>query len=101
MLTASRRTAMTIRMRANGRRKRSTNQPPGRRSISYSAVDGSRPGAHHRAVTLTSWLYRLARLSADARAVASGDAKKIGRRAKNKLGGRSMGRAGVWRRLWK
>jgi hypothetical protein len=52
-------------------------------------------------MNLTSWLYRLARLSADARAVSSGDPKKIGRRAKNKLVGRGIGRAGVWRRLWK
>jgi hypothetical protein len=52
-------------------------------------------------MSLTSWLYRLARLSADAKAVGSGDPKKITRRAKNKLLGRALGRAGVWRRLWK
>lgn len=50
---------------------------------------------------MTSWLYRLARLSADTKAVASGDPKKIGRRAKNKLVGRTLGRVGFWRRLWK
>ena len=52
-------------------------------------------------MSITSWLFRLARLSADARAVSSGDPKKIGRRAKNKIAGRVLGRGGVWRRLWK
>jgi hypothetical protein len=52
-------------------------------------------------MNLTSWLYRLARLSADARAVSSADPKKLTRRAKNKLVGRGMARAGLWRRLWK
>lgn len=52
-------------------------------------------------MSLTSWLYRVARLSADAKAVSSGDPKRIGRRAKNKLLGRALGRAGFWRRLWR
>ena len=50
---------------------------------------------------LVSMLFRLARLSADAKAVASGDPKRVGRRAKNKLIGRTLGRAGLWRWLWK
>ncbi len=50
---------------------------------------------------LVSFLFRLARLSADAKAVASGDPKRIGRRAKNKLAGRLLGPAGIWRRLWR
>lgn len=50
---------------------------------------------------LTSFLYRLARLSADTKAITSGDPKRIGRRAKNKLLGRALGRRGVWRWLWK
>src|ERR1700688_4916496 len=48
--------------------------------------------------SLTSTLYRLARASATGRAVRTGHA---GRRAKNILIGRSLGRCGVWRRLWK
>ena len=52
-------------------------------------------------MSLVSLLFRLARLSADAKAVGSGDPKRIGRRAKNKLLGRALGRAGVWRRLWR
>ena len=52
-------------------------------------------------MSLTSFLYRLARLSADTKAIGSGDPKRVGRRAKNKLLGRGLGRAGFWRRLWK
>jgi hypothetical protein len=48
--------------------------------------------------SLTSMLYKAARLSASGRAVRKGYA---GRRAKNILVGRALGRAGVWRRLWK
>jgi len=48
--------------------------------------------------SLTSQLYRLARLSATGRSVRKGTE---GRRVKNVLIGRALGRAGVWRRLWK
>ncbi len=51
-------------------------------------------------MSLTSWLYRLARLSADARAVSSGDPTRIGRRVKNRVVGRALRRAGIWRLLW-
>ncbi|MGB2695173.1 MAG: hypothetical protein WBD55_08305 [Dehalococcoidia bacterium] len=52
-------------------------------------------------MNITRLLFRLARLSSDTKAVASGDPKRIGRRTKNKLLGRALGRAGFWRRLWK
>ena len=52
-------------------------------------------------MNITRWLFRTARMSADAKALASGDPKRIERRAKNKLVGRALGRGGIWRRLWK
>jgi hypothetical protein len=48
--------------------------------------------------SLTSQLYKLARLSATGRAIRTGHA---GRRAKNIVVGRMLGKAGVWRRLWR
>lgn len=48
--------------------------------------------------SLTSELFRLARLSATGRSIKTGHE---GRRAKNIIIGRALGRAGVWRRLWK
>ena len=48
--------------------------------------------------SLTSQLYRIARASATGRSIRTGNA---GRRAKNIIVGRALGRAGVWRRLWK
>jgi hypothetical protein len=50
-----------------------------------------------RRSSLTPMLYRGARLSASGRAVRKGYA---GRRVKNVIVGRALGRAGVWRRLW-
>jgi muconolactone delta-isomerase len=50
---------------------------------------------------LSRRLFRAARVSADVEAIASGDPKRIARRAKNKIVGRAIGRAGVWRRLWR
>ena len=51
-----------------------------------------------RKTSATSMLYKVARLSATGRAIRTGNA---GRRAKNIALGRALGRAGVWRRLWK
>lgn len=48
--------------------------------------------------SLTRNLYRAARLSATGRSIRTGHA---GRRAKNIIVGRALGRAGVWRRLWR
>jgi hypothetical protein len=49
-------------------------------------------------MSLTSELFRAARLSATTRAVVSG---KPLRRVKNITVGRALAKAGVWRRLWK
>ena len=51
-----------------------------------------------RRQSLTGLLYRAARLSATGRSVRTGHA---GRRVTNVTLGRALGRAGVWRRLWK
>ena len=52
-------------------------------------------------MSVRSSLYRSARILGDAQAVASGNPRRITRRAKNKLLGRSLGRAGLWRFLWR
>jgi hypothetical protein len=51
--------------------------------------------------SLVSSLYRAARLANDVSVLASGNPKRITRRAKNKILGRALGRAGVWRMLWR
>lgn len=51
-------------------------------------------------MTVTSQLFRAARLSATVGAIASGDPKRMSRRAKNIVVGRALGRAGVWRLLF-
>ena len=55
-------------------------------------------------MSLTSALYRAARLSASARAVRrsveTGNPYYAARRARNIAVGRAMGRAGLWRGLW-
>jgi hypothetical protein len=37
----------------------------------------------------------------DIETVASGNPKRIARRAKNKVIGRALGRSGFWRNLWR
>jgi len=54
-----------------------------------------------RRMSLTSQLYRAARFSNSLGAVASGSPRRVARRAKNITIGQALGRAGVWRRLWK
>ncbi len=51
--------------------------------------------------SMASQLYRAARASNDLSALASGNPHRIARRAKNKIVGRALGRAGVWKRLWR
>ncbi len=51
-----------------------------------------------RRSSITSSAFRVARLSATARAVSTGH---VGRRVKNIAVGRSIGKAGGWRRLWR
>jgi hypothetical protein len=50
--------------------------------------------------SLVSQLYRTARLANDLSVVASGNPHRMARRAKNKIVGRAMARAGIWRMLW-
>ncbi len=51
--------------------------------------------------SLTSQVYRAARLSNDVGAVAAGNPKRVVRRTKNIAAGRTLGKASVWRRLWR
>jgi hypothetical protein len=46
-------------------------------------------------------MYAAARLANDLSTLASGDPRRIARRAKNKIVGRALGRAGLWRLLWR
>jgi hypothetical protein len=49
---------------------------------------------------LVSQLYRTARMVNDISAIASGNPNRIARRAKNRIVGRALARAGLWRLLW-
>jgi len=53
------------------------------------------------AVNITRALYRAARISNNISAIASGNPRRMARRAKNITVGRALRRGGVWRRLWK
>jgi hypothetical protein len=46
-------------------------------------------------------MYAAARLANDVSTLASGNPQRIVRRAKNKIVGRALGRAGLWRLLWR
>ncbi len=49
---------------------------------------------------LVSSLYRTARLTNDISTLASGNPHRMARRARNRIVGRALGRAGLWRMLW-
>lgn len=51
--------------------------------------------------SLSSQLFRAARIADDLEAAGSGKPKRVTRRAKNVVLGRTLRRAGVWRRLWR
>ena len=51
--------------------------------------------------SVTSQLYRAARLSNNISALASGNPRRAARRAKNIALGRALNRAGFWSRLWR
>ena len=46
-------------------------------------------------------MYAAARVANDVSTLASGDPRRIARRAKNKIVGRALGRAGLWRLLFR
>jgi len=50
--------------------------------------------------SLVSNMYRAARIANDVSVLASGDPHRIARRAKNKILGRALARAGLWRMLF-
>ncbi|MGO9205751.1 MAG: hypothetical protein ACLQBX_06110 [Candidatus Limnocylindrales bacterium] len=49
---------------------------------------------------LVSNLYRTARLANDVCTLASGNPRRITRRARNRIVGRALARGGFWRLLW-
>jgi hypothetical protein len=51
--------------------------------------------------SFTTQLYRAARLSNNISAIASGKPRRVAKRATNIAIGRTLGRAGFWRRLWR
>jgi hypothetical protein len=50
---------------------------------------------------LSTRLFRVARQVDDIEALASGNPRRVARRAKNKVVGRLLARAGFWRRLFR
>jgi hypothetical protein len=54
-----------------------------------------------RSRSLTSQLYRAARVSNTIGTAASGHPKRIATRGKNIVVGRTFAKAGIWRRLWR
>ena len=50
--------------------------------------------------SFVSDMYRAARLANDVSVLASGNPNRIARRVKNRIVGRALARAGLWRLLW-
>lgn len=50
--------------------------------------------------SFVSDMYRAARIANDVSTLASGNPHRIARRARNRIVGRALGRAGLWRLLW-
>ena len=48
-----------------------------------------------------SEMYRAARLANDVSTIASGNPNRVARRVKNRIVGRALARAGLWRLLWR
>jgi hypothetical protein len=51
--------------------------------------------------SLSSQLFKAARIMDDVEAAGSGNPKRVERRAKNVALGRALRKAGVWRKLWR
>jgi len=51
--------------------------------------------------SFVSDMYRAARIANDVSTLASGNPHRIARRARNRIVGRALGRAGLWRLLWR
>jgi hypothetical protein len=60
-----------------------------------------RPRPMTRRRSPSSQLFRAARVADDIEAIGSGKPKRVRRRAKNVVLGRTLGRAGFWRKLWR
>src|ERR1700716_1327159 len=73
----------------------------GARRVGARCNRSHRPGLRVRRRGLVSQMYAAARLANDVSTLASGDPRRIARRAKNKIVGRALGRAGLWRLLWR
>lgn len=50
---------------------------------------------------LVSSLYRAARIANNVSALTSGNPRRMARRTRNVIVGRALGRAGLWRALWR
>ena len=66
--------------------------PPSSADARFAAMAGRR--------SFTSRLYRAARISNNISAIASGNPRRVARRAKNVALDRALGRGGFWRWLW-